>query len=62
MVSGEGFVIKNKKPEISVETDALALAAYDDVFWCQECGTLLGDYGSWVPKRITNAAKPTEKV
>jgi len=37
---------------VTCGTDALQLAAYDDVFWCPECGTLLGDYGPWVPKRI----------
>jgi DNA-directed RNA polymerase subunit RPC12/RpoP len=32
--------------------DALQLAAYDDVFWCPECGTLMGDYGPWIPRRL----------
>ena len=37
--------------------DALQLAAYDDVFWCPECGTLLGDHGPWVPKRLKDTAR-----
>ena len=36
--------------------DALQLAAYDDVFWCHACGTLLGDHGPWVPTRLKNTA------